>query len=129
MSLPTSTPLDRNEIQQLIHQFFRENDQAAAMAVLERYGVDEPQQIRVQAAAVRLSAGDLWKLQARIQEARRDYQKVLEQADFEQASRAAAHSLRRKLSNVGLALAAALAVLLVWLALGRPTFEFLLPVR
>jgi hypothetical protein len=76
--------LDPALIPAMVARLFREEDQAAALALLEQYGTasHEREATRVRVAALKLSEGRLAELERVIGDAQRDYRDVLAWAEY-----------------------------------------------
>lgn len=72
------------DIERLVARDFRPEDVAAARAVLAQYGMKDwhREHMRVRAAALKMAAGSVERLQQAITQADRDYRDVLAYAEY-----------------------------------------------
>lgn len=74
----------KDDVERIVRRDFPGGQFDPAMAVLERYGTEtwHRERARVQLAALKLSNGDLHKLEAAIETAKKDYRDVLVPAEY-----------------------------------------------
>ena len=69
-------------IQQLVDRLFAPHERATAVALLERYGVEASEPLRVRVAVLKLSEGQLGQLEYYVDRAGEDYRDVLAWAEY-----------------------------------------------
>ena len=69
-------------IQQIVDRLFPPPGRASALALLERYGADASEPLRVRVAVLKLCEGQLARLEYYVERAHEDYRDVLAWAEY-----------------------------------------------